>query len=388
MTFADTSQPTAPPTELGRLRVLSSTAGILVSPLALGGGNIGKAWNHFWGVQTKEGAFKLLDTYFEAGGNFIDTANTYQDGQSETWIGEWMKERNIRDRLVIATKYTSNVGMFDFENPRVLKGQMPNHGGNSKRSLHHSVQSSLRRLQTDWIDILYLHFWDYTTSIEEVVDSLHILVQQGKVLYLGISDTPAWIVSAANTYAKAHGKTPFSVYSGKWNVMVRDLEREIIPMARTFGMAITPWGTLGGGKFQTTKMLEEKEKIGEKLRVTPYSNAAQVELGEALAKVGKAHGVESVTCIALAYILRKASLLGVHRVFPVIGGRKVEQLKDNLQALNIKLTEEEVKFLESVHPFQIGWPHDFIGEDPNVGGVHQGLPATSAFVAFPGTTSK
>ncbi|KAK4164319.1 NADP-dependent oxidoreductase domain-containing protein, partial [Cladorrhinum sp. PSN259] len=184
-------------------------------------------------------------------------------------------------------------------------------------------------------------------------------------------------------YAKAHGKTPFSVYSGKWNVMVRDLEREVIPMARQFGMAITPWGTLGGGKFQTAKMLEEKAKIGEKLRVTPYSNDTQIELGEALAKVGKAHGTESVTCIALAYILRKASLLGVNRVFPVIGGRKVEQLQDNLKALSIKLREEEVKYLESVHPFSIGWPHDFIEEDPNVTGVHKGLPATSAFVAFP-----
>ncbi|KAK4220763.1 NADP-dependent oxidoreductase [Podospora fimiseda] len=388
MTLTNDPQPTDPPTELGRLRVLSSTAGVLVSPLALGGGSIGQAWNHFWGIQTKERSFELLDAYFEAGGNFIDTANTYQDGQSEAWIGEWMQSRKIRDRLVIATKYTSNTGMFNYENPGVLKGQMPNHGGNSKRSLHHSIQSSLRRLQTDFIDILYLHFWDYTTSIEEVVDSLHILVQQGKVLYLGISDTPAWIVSAANTYAKAHGKTPFSVYSGKWNVIIRDLEREVIPMARQFGMAITPWGTLGGGKFQTKKMLEEKEKRGEKLRQTGYSPEVQIELSDALAKVGEAHGLESVTCIALAYILRKASLLGMHRVFPVIGGRKVEQLKDNMQALSIKLTEDEVKYLESVHPFKIGWPHDFIGEDPNVAGVHVGLPATSAFVAFPGASSK
>lgn len=243
-------------------------------------------------------------------------------------------------------------------------------------------------MQTDYIDILYLHFWDYTTSIEEVVDSLHVLVQQGKVLYLGISDTPAWIVSAANTYARAHGKTPFSVYSGKWSLLVRDLEREVIPMARTFGMAIAPWGTLGGGQFQTRKTLEERAKLGEKTRASPSSADAQLEIGDALAKVGEAHGVESVTCIALAYILRKASMLGVHKVFPVIGGRKVEQLHENLQALSIKLSEEEVAYLEGVKRFEIGWPHDFIGEDPNVTGVLGRMAAESAFVAFPDALGK
>lgn len=110
-----------------------------------------------------------------------------------------------------------------------------------------SVRDSLKKLQTDWIDILYVHYWDFTTSIEEVMDSLHALVQQGKVLYLGISDSPAWIVATANTYAKAHGKTPFSIYQGRWNLMLRDFEREIIPMDRQFGMALAPWDVLGRG---------------------------------------------------------------------------------------------------------------------------------------------
>ena len=128
-----------------------------------------------------------------------------------------------------------------------------------------SVRDSLAKLQTDWIDILYLHWWDYTTSIEEVMDSLHILVEQGKVLYLGISDTPAWVVSAANTCAVAHGKTPFCIYQRRWNAMLRDFEREIIPMARHFGMALSHWDVLGSGKFKTKKQVEERNKSGEPL---------------------------------------------------------------------------------------------------------------------------
>ncbi len=297
-----------------------------------------------------------------------------------------MAQRKIRDRLVVATKYTSDFGMYDFANPGVQKGQKANHGGNSRRSLHMSVHESLRRLQTDWIDILYVHWWDYTASIEEVVDSLHILVQQGKVLYLGICNTPAWIVSAANTYAKAHGKTQFSVYSGKWSLLTRDLEREILPMARAFGMAVVPWGVLGQGKFQTHDAVEAREKAGEPLR--PYGGGREVELSDALAKVAAEHGTNSVVAVALAYISRKAALVGVHNVFPVIGGRKVYQLKDNIAALSIRLTEDQVGYLESVKAFDIGWPTNFIGEDPNVTGVPGHMSATSAYLAFPGATKK
>ena len=162
---------------------------------------------------------KLIESY---------SANNYQNEQSESWLGEWMKERKNRDLMVIATKFTT-----PYTNYKQGKGKTVNYCGNHRRSLHMSVRDSLAKLQTDWIDILYLHWWDWTTSVEEVMDSLHILVQQGKVLYLGISDTPAFIVAAANTYAKAAGKTPFSIYQGRWNVMLRDMEREIIPMCRS-----------------------------------------------------------------------------------------------------------------------------------------------------------
>jgi aryl-alcohol dehydrogenase-like predicted oxidoreductase len=225
-----------PPTELGRLRVLSSSAAVRVSPLQLGAMSIGDAWSSFLGSMDKEASFKLLDAFYEAGGNFIDTANNYQNEQSETWIGEWMKERGNRDSIVLATKFTT-----DYRSHAVGKGpQAANFSGNHRRSIHVSVRDSLAKLQTDYIDVLYMHWWDQTTSIKELMDSLHVLVEQSKVLYLGASDTPAWVVATANTYAIDHGKTPFSVYQGRWNVMTRAFERDIIPMARHFGMALAP----------------------------------------------------------------------------------------------------------------------------------------------------
>ncbi|KFY15565.1 hypothetical protein V492_01906 [Pseudogymnoascus sp. VKM F-4246] len=363
-----------PKTELGRYRILSPTAGIRVSPLQLGAMSIGDAWAGSMGSMDKETSFKLLDAFAEAGGNFIDTACNYQDEQSETWIGEWMEKRKNRDRMVIATKYTT-----DYKSYALGKGNAPNHCGNHKRSLHVSVRDSLRKLQTDWIDILYLHWWDYSTSIEEVMDSLHILVQQGKVLYLGVSDTPAWIVSAANSYAKAHGKTPFCIYQGRWNIMLRDFEREIIPMVRHFGMALAPWDVMGGGKFQTKKALEERKKTGEALRSFIHQGQTdeEVKISEALAKVAAEHGIESVTAIAIAYVMAKAPY-----VFPMVGGRKIEHLKDNIQALKIRLTPEQIAYLEGVKPFDVGFPTNFLGEDPHVTGKTGGLLVGNANLSW------
>ncbi|CAD6641582.1 HN1_G0009390.mRNA.1.CDS.1 [Saccharomyces cerevisiae] len=364
-----------PPTELGRLRVLSKTAGIRVSPLILGGASIGDAWSGFMGSMNKEQAFELLDAFYEAGGNCIDTANSYQNEESEIWIGEWMASRKLRDQIVIATKFTG-----DYKKYEVGGGKSANYCGNHKRSLHVSVRDSLRKLQTDWIDILYVHWWDYMSSIEEVMDSLHILVQQGKVLYLGVSDTPAWVVSAANYYATSHGKTPFSVYQGKWNVLNRDFERDIIPMARHFGMALAPWDVMGGGRFQSKKAMEERKKNGEGLRTFvggPEQTELEVKISEALTKIAEEHGTESVTAIAIAYVRSKAK-----NVFPLIGGRKIEHLKQNIEALSIKLTPEQIEYLENIVPFDVGFPKSLIGDDPAVTKKLSPLTSMSARIAF------
>ena len=364
-----------PPTELGRLRILSKTAGIRVSPLILGGASIGDAWSGFMGSMNKEQAFELLDAFYEAGGNCIDTANSYQNEESEIWIGEWMASRKLRDQIVIATKFTG-----DYKKYEVGGGKSANYCGNHKRSLHVSVRDSLRKLQTDWIDILYIHWWDYMSSIEEVMDSLHILVQQGKVLYLGVSDTPAWVVSAANYYATSHGKTPFSVYQGKWNVLNRDFERDIIPMARHFGMALAPWDVMGGGRFQSKKAMEERKKNGEGLRTFvggPEQTELEVKISEALNKIAEEHGTESVTAIAIAYVRSKAK-----NVFPLVGGRKIEHLKQNIEALSIKLTPEQIEYLESIVPFDVGFPKSLIGDDPAVTKKLSPLTSMSARIAF------
>lgn len=363
-----------PPTELGRYRVLSSTAGIRVSPLQLGAMSIGDAWKDTMGSMSKEQSFKLLDAFYDAGGNFIDTANNYHNEQSEQWIGEWITKRDNRDQLVLATKYTT-----DYSSHRLGKGKAPNHCGNHKRSLHMSVRDSLKKLNTDWIDILYVHWWDHTTSIEEIMDSLHILVEQGKVLYLGISDSPAWVVSAANYYARAHGKTPFSIYQGRWNVMLRDFEREIIPMARYFGMALAPWDVLGGGKFKPKQEIEERKANGEILRSIFNSEQTKEEeaMSAALEKVANEHGTKALTAVALAYVMAKAP-----NVFPIVGGRKVEHLKGNIEALNLRLTQEQIEYLESQAPFNIGFPNDFIGPDPAVTGKPSLLLGASARYSF------
>ncbi|KAI0449135.1 aryl-alcohol dehydrogenase [Xylaria acuta] len=346
-----------PPTELGRYRILCPSAGVRVSPLSLGAMSIGSAWSTWMGSMNKEQSFELLDAYFQKGGNFIDTANNYQDEQSERWLGEWMASRKNRDQIVIATKFTT-----DYKSHEYGKGKFVNACGNHKRNLHVSLRDSLAKLQTEYLDILYVHWWDWTTSIEEIMDALHNVVQQGKVLYLGISDTPAWIVSAANTYARAHGKTPFSIYQGRWNVMRRDFERDIIPMARHFGMALAPWDVLGQGKFQTTREVEERKKRGETLRSLHGAEQSEQELkvSAALAKVAEEHGIESVTAVALAYILAKYPY-----VYPIIGGRKINHLEDNIQSLGIKLTEKQIEYLESVTPFDVGFPGDLIG--PEIG---------------------
>ncbi|KAL4890033.1 NADP-dependent oxidoreductase domain-containing protein [Aspergillus ambiguus] len=363
-----------PATPLGRLRVLSKSASIRVSPLQLGGMSLGDSWSNFMGGMEKIKAFELLDSFVAAGGNFIDTSNNYQDEQSERWIGEWMESRENRDNIVIATKYTT--AYRDYE---LGKASYSNYSGNSRRSLHMSVRDSLQKLKTGWVDILYVHWWDQVTSVEEIMDSLHILVQQGKVLYLGVSNTPAWVVTAANCYARSNGKTPFSIYQGRWNVLRRDLEKEILPMARHFGMAIAPWDAIGGGKFQSKKQLEARKSAGENLRsIGPSAQTEdEVRMSEALEKVAAEHGVDSVTAIALAYVLSKAPY-----VFPLIGGRKVEHLRDNLKALEIRLTPAQIDYLESIKPLDIGYPGNYIGQDPRITGKAGGVLATTAPLAF------
>ncbi|KIM78527.1 hypothetical protein PILCRDRAFT_592375 [Piloderma croceum F 1598] len=371
------SPPPKPATKLGHYRALAPSAGLYVSPLQLGAMSIGDKWGALgMGSMNKESSFKLLDAYFEAGGNFIDTANNYQDGSSEEFIGEWAESRGIRDQLVIATKYTANLHR---DNTSIK--QKPVFIGNHLKSMRLSLEASLKKLRTSYVDIFYVHWWDFSASVEEVMNGLNNLIQQGKVLYLGISNAPAWIVSKANQYARDHGKTPFSIYQGAWNVMSRDFEREIIPMARSEGLALAPWNVLAGGKLRTDAEEERRRQTGEKGRMFmgPWErNEDEKKMAKALEEVAKQVGTEHITAgecgqglvtgigfmdsferiqVAIAYVLQKTPY-----VFPIIGGRKVEHMLANVEALSISLTPEQISFIENVIPFNTGFPHTIIGD--------------------------
>ncbi|OQD69092.1 hypothetical protein PENPOL_c002G03837 [Penicillium polonicum] len=335
--------PPPPKSVLGRHRLLAPSASVRVSPLSLGGMSLGDNWKGMMGECTKEQAFELLDTYYDLGGNFIDTANMYQFGQSEEWIGEWLQKTGRRSEIVLATKYTLS--------PIFGKAvQQSNYGGTGTKSMRVAVDDSLKRLKTDYIDLYYVHAWDFATSIPELMQSLNTLVQQGKVLYLGISDTPAWVVTKANAYAREHGLRPFSVYQGRYSAMMRDLERDIIPMARDEGMAIHPWGVLGSGYIRSP---DAAPKEGG--RQTPHVKTGREEqVSAALDTVAKRQEVP-ITSVALAYVLQKAPY-----IFPMVGGNKVSHLKSNIEALRLELTAEDVAEIDNGYDFDLGFPHNFL----------------------------
>ncbi|KAI0073903.1 Aldo/keto reductase [Panus rudis PR-1116 ss-1] len=339
----------ASPTSQDRHRQLCPTAGVHVSPIALGAMSIGDKWAKFgMGAMDKESSFKLLDAYFEAGGNFIDTANNYQNESSEEFIGEWMEKRGNRDQLVIATKYTT-----DYKNGDNSIPQKTHYAGNNIKSLHLSIKASLKKLRTSYIDILYLHWWDYVTSIEEVMSGLHTLVMQGKVLYLGVSDTPAYIVAKASAYARNMGKTPFVIYQGAWSLLYRDIEREVVHMCQEEGMALAPYDVLASGKIRTDAEEQKRRETGEKGRALLDPNW---ERNEDERKIAKA--LEKVA----AEVGRRLFKLKVPYVFPIIGGRKVEHLHANIEALEIALQPEHIKYLESILPFDLGFPYNRFGD--------------------------
>ncbi|THU97164.1 Aldo/keto reductase [Dendrothele bispora CBS 962.96] len=357
-----TTTTNTPTPKLNIYRPLSPHAGIRVSPICLGAMTFGNKWSQHMSSISKEESFVLLDEwFFEMGGNFLDTACNYQDQESEKIIGEWMEERGVRDQIVLATKYTA---FYKPSDPNIH--QRINFVGNNIKNMYLCVEDSLKKLRTEYIDVLYVHWWDWDTSIKEVMDGLHRLVLDGKVLYLGISDTPAWIVSQANQYAECQGKTPFSIYQGKWSVLDRSFERDIIPMARMNGMALAPWGVIGGGRLRTDEEERVREESGERGRTTYGVDWKRTEdekrICQALEKVANEIGVESIRAVAIAYVMQKTPY-----VFPIIGSRSVESFKENLEALNISLTPEQVQSIENADTkFDLGFPHNMVGDGSTI----------------------
>ncbi|KAI0332729.1 norsolorinic acid reductase [Cubamyces sp. BRFM 1775] len=353
MAFAPQPQPA---NELGRYRLLSPSAGVRVSPICLGTMSLGQAWaGGMAEAQLQTTGRTFLDKFFDNGGNFVDTSNNYQNGESETYLGAWMAARKNRDQIVVATKYS--MGYQSHRQDIKLK---VNYQGNHKKSLVLSVEDSLAKLQTTYIDILYVHWWDYSTSIPEVMQALDALVKSNKVLYLGISDTPAWIVVKANEYARAHGMAQFVVYQGLWCIGTRDLEREIVPMCRAEGMGIVPWGVLGQGKYKSEAEMKARTAP---VRYGMPQTEDEKRVSAALEKVaGEVGDGASLASIAVAWALAKAPY-----VFPVVGGSNPKYLDDVIKGLAIALTPEQIQTLEASAPFAPGFPYSSFGFDPAQG---------------------
>ncbi|KAE8324424.1 Norsolorinic acid reductase B [Aspergillus sergii] len=302
-----------------------------------------------FGECSKETAFAILDHFYQQGGNFIDTANGYRAGESEMWLGEWMASRKNRDDIVLATKYAA--GYRGHEKDRI----QVNYGGTGTKSMRLSVDASLKKLQTSYIDLLYVHWWDYTVSIPELMHSLNDLAASGKVHYLGISDTPAWVVSKANQYARDHGIRQFVVYQGLWNAAKRDFERDILPMCRDEGMGLCPYGVLNQGRFRTEEGFRERDQTHNAggRNIIPLSEYDR-SVSRVLEIVATSKGVPLLQ-VALAYVMQKAPY-----VFPIVGARKVEHLMGVEPAVHISLTDEEVNAIENAYEFDPGFPHTFL----------------------------
>ncbi|OSD05339.1 norsolorinic acid reductase [Trametes coccinea BRFM310] len=358
-----TPQP-QPKTELGRYRLLSPSAGVRVSPICLGTMSLGQAWStEMAGVATQEEAFKYLDKYWESGGNFLDTSNNYQNGESESIIGAWTTARDNRDQMVIATKYT--IGYMHHRQDVKIK---VNYQGNHRKSLVLSLEDSLRKLQTTYVDLLYVHWWDYSTSIPELMQALDSLVKANKVLYLGISDTPAWIVVKANEYARAHGMAQFVVYSGIWSIGTRDIERDIVPMCRAEGMGVTPW--VLSGKYKSEEEIKSRDKVRYGMPQTEEDKKISAALDRIARSVG---GGATIASVAVAWALAKCPY-----VFPVIGGKSEKQLDEVIKGLEIALTVEQMQELEAIVPLVPGFPYNFFGFDPAQGDGHPNYMVNAA----------
>ncbi|PWN25420.1 putative AAD14-putative aryl-alcohol reductase [Jaminaea rosea] len=353
-----------PKTSLGHHRLLSSRSSVRVSPLCLGAMQLGTAWNETLnsGLDEKE-SHDFLDAWWDKGGNFIDTANAYTRGESERILGSWMTSRKNREEIVLATKFTAR-----WRDQRDGARIMSNFTGNSTKSLRHSLDASLRNLQTNYVDVLYVHLWDWSTSIPELMQALHREVTARRVDYLGVSDTPAWVVAAANEYANANALTPFVVYQGKWNALDRDLERDILPMCRHYGMAIAPWAALGQGRFRTPEQLAQREKeFGKPVRGGGQSDE-EARIARTLDEVAKEVGQgATITQIALAYCFAKSPY-----VFPIVGGTKLSYIDDNIRAIDLRLTPDQLAKIEAAAPLNKGFPYSMTGDDNPATGAKSG----------------
>jgi aryl-alcohol dehydrogenase-like predicted oxidoreductase len=348
-------------------------SGLRVSPLCLGAMTFGKEWG--WGSEPEE-AKRILDAYVDRGGNFIDTANGYTKGHSEVIIGEHLAhDRKKRDRVVLATKFTTNLFIGD-----------PNGGGSNRKAVIAQCEESLRRLRTDYIDLYWLHAWDKTTPVEETMRALDTLVEQGKVRYLGFSDTPAWKVAQAQTTALLRGWAPLIALQIEYSLLQRTVEGELMPMAQELGIGVTPWGPLRGGALSGKYKRADKGKheAGRGARVTDFLDDRTFDLLDLLENIAKELGT-TVSRVALAWVQNRPGVTST-----IIGARTMQQLDDNLGALDVKLSPEHVASLDKATTPALPFPTDMLAAVPMFayGGTTINGQASSAWDRAPQSDSE
>ena len=326
---------------------LLGRSGLRVSEISLGTMTFGPDWG--WGAE-KEESRKIFDAYAEAGGNFIDTANLYTNGTSEKYVGEFVA--GDRDHFVVATKYSLSTRQDD-----------PNASGNHRKNMTHALEASLKRLNTDYIDLYWLHAWDNMTPVDEVMRALDDMVRAGKILYVGVSDTPAWIVSRANTMADLMGWSPFVALQIEYSLIQRTVEADLLPMARALDLAVTPWAALGRGiltgkyKGSENQVEAEDSKRIDVMKSRGGIDPKHLKIAEEVKSIAQKLGATPAQ-VALNWVRQKSGV-----VIPIVGARTETQIKDSLGCLQFELSADDMQQLDNASAVPLGFPHDVMASE-------------------------
>ena len=327
-----------------RYRLLGRS-GLRVSEVCLGTMSFGDQWGFGADEATSH---RVLDAFAEAGGNFLDSANKYHGGQTEEIVGKWLQGK--RDRNVLATKYTLAMDHSD-----------PNSAGNQRKNMMSAVDASLRRLQTDYIDLLWVHAWDDLTPYEETMRGLDDLVRSGKILYIGVSDTPAWVVSASNVLAELRGWTSFCALQIEYSLLERTVEQDLLPMAEHFGLSVVGWGPLGAGVLTGKHTRGGSGDVDSKRTAANESRGRlsdkSLAIARAVDEVADEAGASSAQ-VAMAWVRAQG-----YRYIPIVGARKVEQIVDSMGCVDVTLSEGQLAKLDEVSRVPQGFPQRFLASD-------------------------
>ena len=328
---------------------LLGKSGLRVSELCLGTMTFGEDWKQSGMAAGNEEARLIFDAFANAGGNFIDTANFYNNGSSEKLVGEFIQAE--RERFVLATKYSLTMRPND-----------PNGGGNHRKNMMQSLEASLKRLKTDYIDLYWVHIWDFMTPVDEVMRALDDAVTAGKILYIGISDTPAWVIAQANTLAELRGWSEFVGLQVQYSLLERAVERELLPMASDMDIGVTAWSPLGMGlltgkyRDQFSRSSSADPGVGRlalpAMSGHPLNSGRNFSLARKITGLAEEFGLKPAH-VALSWLRNKGAI-------PIIGARQGTQLVENLECVNLTLSPEQVRRLDEASGIELGFPHDLL----------------------------